>query len=50
MEQRQWQRPNNNNDDRTLNEIEDHADSESVGVDTTHSDEERQGRSLEDLE
>ena len=30
MEQRQWQRPNNNTDNRTLDETEDHADSKSV--------------------
>ena len=52
MEQRQWQRPNDNTDNRTLDEIENHVDSESVEGDTIHSDasEERPWRSLEDLE
>ena len=36
-EQRQWQRPNDNTDNRTLDETEDHADSESEG-DHIHSD------------
>ena len=48
MEQRQWQRPNDNTDDRSLDETGDHA--ESVEGDTIPSDEERPGRSLEDLE
>ena len=45
MEQRQWQRPNDNTNDRALDETGDHADSESVEKDTKHSDEERPGRS-----
>ena len=51
-EQRQWQRPNDNTDNRTLGETEHHADSESVDRDNIHSDasEERPRRSLEDLE
>ena len=49
MEQRQWQRPNDNTDNRTLHVTEDHADSESVEGDTIHYNEERPGRSLEDL-
>ena len=49
-EQGQWQRPIDNTDDRTLDETEDHADSKSIEGDTVHSDEERPGRSLEDLE
>ena len=46
-EQRQWQRPNDNTDNKTLDETEDHADSESEGH-HIHSDasEERSGRSL----
>ena len=50
MEHRQWQRPNDNTNNRTLDETEDHADSESVEGDTIYSDGESQGRSLEDLE
>ena len=43
MEQRQWQRPNDNTDDRTLDETGDHADSDSVEGDTIHSDDRDQG-------
>ena len=43
-EQRQWQRPDDNNDDRTLDETGDH----SMERDTIHSDKERPG--LEYLE
>ena len=50
MEQRQWQRTNNNTDNRTLNETKDHKDSKSVEGDMIHSDEERPGRSLKELE
>ena len=50
MEQRQWQRPNDNTNNKTLDESKDHADPESIEGDTIHSDEERPGRSLEDLE
>ena len=42
--QRQWQRPDDNNDDRTLDETGDHL----IEGDTIHLDEERPG--LEDLE
>ena len=45
MEQRQWQRPDDNTDDMTLDETGDHADPEG---DAIQSDEERPG--LEDLE
>ena len=45
MEQRQWQRPDDNADDRTLDKTGDHAD---PGGDTIQSDEE--GPGLEDLE
>ena len=37
-EQRQWQRPDDNTANRTLDETEDHPDSESVEGDTMHSD------------
>ena len=47
MEQRQWQRPDDNSDDRTLDETGDHANANSIG-DAIHLDEERPG--LEDLE
>ena len=50
MEQRQWQSPNNNTDDRTLDETGDHADSDTIEGDTIHLDEERPRWSLEDLE
>ena len=46
MEQRQWQRPNENTHDRTLDDTGDHADSESVEGDTIHSDDERPGRTI----
>ena len=49
MEQRQWQRPNDNTEDRALDETGDHADSDIIG-DTIHLDKERPGRSLEDFE
>ena len=39
-----------NTDDRTLDETGDHVDSDSVEGDTIHSDEERPGRSVDDLE
>ena len=45
MEQREWQRPNDNTDDRALDEIGDHADPEG---DAIQSDKERPG--LNDLE
>ena len=47
---RQWQRPNNNTDDRALDEAGDHADSYTIEGDTIHMDDETPGRSLEDLE
>ena len=48
MEQRQWQRPDPNNDDRTFDETGDHAETNSIDGDMIHLDEERPG--LEDLE
>ena len=48
MEQRQWERPNANTDDRTLDETGDHADPNSIEGDIIHSDGERPG--LKDLE
>ena len=42
------QRPDDNTDDRMLDETEDHADSNSIEEDTIPSDEERPD--LEDLE
>ena len=52
MEQEHWQRHNENNDNRTLNEPGDNADSESVEGDQIHleASEETPGRSWEDLE
>ena len=47
MEQR-WQRPNDNTDDRSLDETGDHADPDSTERNAIHSDEEEPG--LEDLE
>ena len=47
-EWRQWQRPDDHNDDRTLDETGDHADANSIEGDVMHSDEERTG--FEDLE
>ena len=41
-------RPDDNDDNRTLDETGDHADTNSIEGDTMHSDEERPG--LEDLE
>ena len=49
MEQRQWQRPNDNTYDRTLDKTGDHAESDTIEGDTIHSDEERPERSLENL-
>ena len=46
MEQRQWQRPDDKTDDRTLDETGDYADSDTIEGDALHSDEERPGRSL----
>ena len=48
MEQRQWQRPDDNNDDRTLDEMGDQANTNPIEGGIIHSDEERPG--LEDLE
>ena len=47
MEQRQWQRPDHNNNHRTLDETEDHANANSIEEDAIHSEEERPG--FEDL-
>ena len=48
MEQRQWQGSDDNNDDRTLNETGNHADTNSIEEDVMHSDKERPG--LENLD
>ena len=47
-EQRQWQRPDDNTDERTLDETGDHANAKSIEEDVIHSDEERPG--FKDLE
>ena len=47
-EQRQWQRPNSNTDDRALDKTGDHADPNSIEGDAIQSDKERSG--LEELE
>ena len=48
MEQSQWQRPDDNTDNRALDDTGYQVDSDSIEGDTIHLDEERSG--LEDLE
>ena len=48
MEQRHWQRPKDNNKYRTLDQTGDHADTNFIGGDMIHLDEERPD--LKDLE
>ena len=50
VEEKHWERHNNNNDNRTLNGLGDNTDSESIEGDQIHSEasEERPGISFED--